>query len=109
MLHDRQLAEIPRLAHGTSGHELWSLATAGDDRWALVIREVCGSDADPVYHGNEWRFRVCRAGETIPRLIGRLAEAGCSIGKVAPLKNEFSETIRSEYRKKASNDERLKP
>ncbi len=102
MLHDKRLAELPRGAGGRNGGELWSIEADQKAEWAEVIKSVCGSE--PSWNNGEWRFEVQDSARAIPAVIKRLVEAGCGIHKAAPVQNEFSETIRNEYRRKAAPD-----
>jgi len=101
MLHDKRLAELSR---GTGRGELWSIGADQNTAWVAIIKELCG--CDPNYCGGEWRFEVSDPAKTIPMLIKRLVEKDCRISKVAPVQNEFSETIRNEYRRKTGPDSR---
>jgi ABC-2 type transport system ATP-binding protein len=99
MLHDKRLTELSR---GTERGERWSIGADRNMAWAAIIKEISGCDPD--YDVGEWRFDVSDPSKTIPALITRLAENGCRISKAAPVQNEFSETIRNEYRRKAAPD-----
>jgi ABC-type multidrug transport system ATPase subunit len=99
MLHDKQLAELSR---GTTRGERWSIGADRNTAWAAIIKEISGCDPD--YAVGEWRFDVSDPSKTIPALIARLVGEGCRICKAAPVQNEFSETIRNEYRRKAAPD-----
>jgi ABC-2 type transport system ATP-binding protein len=92
MLRDRKLTELVR---GTGRGTQWSINTDRNTAWAAIIREVCGSE--PSWENGEWRFEVAEPA-AVPVLIRKLVEAGCSIGRAAPLQNDFSEVIRREYR-----------
>jgi ABC-type multidrug transport system ATPase subunit len=99
MLHDKRLAE---LSPGKESGRQWSLETDRNESWASIIKTVCA--ADPVYRDGEWQFEVQNPSNAIPMLVKRLVEAGCSIGKIAPLPSEFSDTIRKEYRRKSASN-----
>ncbi|MBN2188317.1 MAG: ABC transporter ATP-binding protein [Chitinispirillaceae bacterium] len=93
MLRGRKLTELLR---GTGRGEVWSVGADRNAAWAAVIKEVCGSE--PSWDNGEWRFEVTDPQVAVPVLVRRLVEAGCSIGRAAPLQNDFSEVIRREYR-----------
>jgi ABC-2 type transport system ATP-binding protein len=93
MLREKRLTELSR---GTGRGEQWSIGADRNAAWAEVIREVCGNE--PSWDNGEWRFEVRDAQAAMQVLIRKLVEAGCSIGKAAPLQNGFSEVIRREYR-----------
>lgn len=96
ILRGRRLAELSR-ADGKG--ERWSICTDRNTAWGAVIRELCGGE--PEYCDGEWLFQTADPAATIPLLIKRLAEQGCSIRKVSPRAAEFSEVIRREYRGKS--------
>jgi ABC-type multidrug transport system ATPase subunit len=98
MLREKRLTELSR---GTGRGALWSIGADRNAAWAELIREVCGNE--PLWENGEWRFAVKDPQAAVPVLIRKLVEAGCSIGKAAPLQNEFSEVIRREYRGKSAS------
>jgi ABC-type multidrug transport system ATPase subunit len=103
MLHDKRLTELQYLTEGLSGRETWSIEADRKAEWSAIITDVCGSE--PLWCDGLWRFEVTEAPVTIPLLIRQLVGAGCSVRKVAPVQDEFSERIRSEYRRLSTLDE----
>jgi ABC-2 type transport system ATP-binding protein len=99
MLRGGALTELSR---GTGAQ--WSIGADRNAAWADIIADVCGSA--PVWSSGEWRFAVKDAPAAVPVLIKRLVEAGCSISKAMPVRNEFSQAIRNEYRSQAEAPER---
>jgi ABC-type multidrug transport system ATPase subunit len=100
MLREKRLVELARKAE--HGNGLWLLETDDNPRWAAIIREQCGGA--PAFTEGGWQFESTRAETDIPALIRRLAGEGCAIHKVAPVFQDFSVTIRNEYRRKAADE-----
>ncbi len=100
MLRDKRLIELE--GKGLQGDRLWAVAADDNPQWGAIIGEQCGGT--PVYSGGEWRFETNNAGSDIPAIVKRLAGEGCAIGKVAPVAQDFSVTIRNEYRRRAAED-----
>ncbi len=101
MLHEKRLVELARKTEASN--QLWSLEADENPRWAAIIRELCGGV--PSFAEGEWRFEAADAETGIPTLIRRLVGEGCAIRKVTPVFQDFSVTIRNEYRRKATEEE----
>jgi ABC-2 type transport system ATP-binding protein len=97
MLHDKRLTELRLETGETTGNEPWLIEADRNDGWSAIIKNICGSE--PSWRDGLWRFEVKDAAATIPTLVKQLVEAGCGVRKVTPAQGEFSERIRSEYRR----------
>jgi ABC-2 type transport system ATP-binding protein len=101
ILRDKKVTELTTM--GKRGIEpLWELDADEAEEWAAIILATCGSSS--TYENGRYRFVTPSPPETVPLLVKRLVDAGCSIRQIGPAETAFGDLIRSEYRKQAVGD-----
>ncbi|MBN2037686.1 MAG: ATP-binding cassette domain-containing protein [Chitinispirillaceae bacterium] len=102
ILRDKKITEIAKVRVGSGIAKPWELDADFNEQWGAIIEETCGTGA--TYDDHCWHFGVVLPKETIPRLVTRLAAAGCAIRRVSPAGESFSVAIKNEYLRKPSTN-----